>query len=55
MGWQPNYTIEGGIYGRIILEHKPDAKIAVLYQNDDYGKDYVQGLQATGSATRRRS
>jgi branched-chain amino acid transport system substrate-binding protein len=45
MGWPPNYQSEGRIYARYILEHKPDAKIAVLYQNDDYGKDYLSGLK----------
>ena len=45
MGWQPSYATEARIYGRYILEHKPDAKIAVLFQNDDYGKDYVSGLK----------
>ena len=45
MGWQPSYATEARIYGRYILEHKPDAKIAVLYQNDDYGKDYLAGLK----------
>ncbi len=45
MGWQPNYQSEGRIYAAYLLEHKPDAKIAVLYQNDDYGKDYLKGLQ----------
>jgi branched-chain amino acid transport system substrate-binding protein len=45
MGWQPNYQDEGKIYARHILETKPDAKIAVLYQNDDYGKDYLKGLK----------
>jgi branched-chain amino acid transport system substrate-binding protein len=44
MGWQPNYQTEAGIYARYILQTKPDAKIAVLYQNDDYGKDYLKGL-----------
>ena len=44
MGWQPNYQTEGRIYAKYILEQKPGAKIAVLYQNDDYGKDYLQGL-----------
>jgi branched-chain amino acid transport system substrate-binding protein len=44
MGWQPNYQTEARIYARYILEHKPNAKIAVLYQNDDYGKDYLKGL-----------
>jgi branched-chain amino acid transport system substrate-binding protein len=45
MGWQPSYATEARIYGRYILEHKPDAKIAVLFQNDDYGKDYLSGLK----------
>lgn len=45
MGWQPNYQSEGRIYAKYLLDEKPDAKIAVLYQNDDYGKDYVQGLK----------
>jgi branched-chain amino acid transport system substrate-binding protein len=44
MGWQPNYQTEAGIYANYILKNKPDAKIAVLYQNDDYGKDYLKGL-----------
>jgi branched-chain amino acid transport system substrate-binding protein len=45
MGWQPNYQSEGRIYGKYILKEKPNAKIAVLYQNDDYGKDYLKGLK----------
>jgi len=45
MGWQPNYQSESIIYAKYILKHKPDAKIAVLYQNDDYGKDYLKGLK----------
>ena len=45
IGWQPSYATEARIYGRYILEHKPDAKIAVLFQNDDYGKDYLAGLK----------
>jgi branched-chain amino acid transport system substrate-binding protein len=45
MGWQPSYQTEAHIYARYILEKKPDAKIAVLYQNDDYGKDYLKGLE----------
>jgi len=45
MGFQPNYQIEAAIYGRQILQTKPDAKIAVLYQNDDFGKDYLKGLK----------
>jgi branched-chain amino acid transport system substrate-binding protein len=45
MGWQPNYQSETQIYARYILKNKPDAKIAVLFQNDDYGKDYLKGLK----------
>jgi ABC-type branched-subunit amino acid transport system substrate-binding protein len=44
MGWQPSYQIETQIYAKYLLQNKPDAKIAVLYQNDDYGKDYLKGL-----------
>jgi branched-chain amino acid transport system substrate-binding protein len=45
MGWQPNYQSESRIYAKYILKEKPNAKIAILYQNDDYGKDYVKGLK----------
>jgi len=45
MGWQPSYQSEARIYASYILTHKPDARIAVLYQNDDYGKDYLKGLK----------
>jgi branched-chain amino acid transport system substrate-binding protein len=45
MGWQPNYQTEAKVYARHILQTKPDAKIAVLYQNDDYGKDYLKGFR----------
>ena len=44
MGWQPSYQTEARIYASYILKNKPDAKIGVLYQNDDYGKDYLKGL-----------
>ncbi|MCD6675273.1 MAG: ABC transporter substrate-binding protein [Burkholderiaceae bacterium] len=44
MGWQPNYHTEGKIYAQHILKTKPDAKIGILYQNDDFGKDYVSGV-----------
>ena len=44
MGWQPNYATEGRIYARYILKNLPDAKIAVLTQNDDFGKDFFTGL-----------
>ena len=45
MGWSPNYQNEGRIYARYILREKPNARIAVIYQNDDYGKDYLKGLK----------
>jgi len=45
MGWQPNYQSESRIYAKYLLKVKPGAKIAVLYQNDDYGKDYLKGLK----------
>jgi ABC-type branched-subunit amino acid transport system substrate-binding protein len=45
MGWQPNYQSESHIYAKYLLKEKPGAKIAVLYQNDDYGKDYLKGLK----------
>ena len=45
MGWPPSYRIEAQIYARYILKNLPNAKIAVLYQNDDFGKDYLIGLR----------
>jgi branched-chain amino acid transport system substrate-binding protein len=45
IGWQPSYRTEAQIYAKHILEQKPDAKIALLYQNDDFGKDYVNGVR----------
>jgi branched-chain amino acid transport system substrate-binding protein len=45
MGWQPSYQSEARIYATHILETMPDAKIGVLYQNDDYGKDYLKGFE----------
>jgi len=45
MGWQPSYQSETHIYAKYLLKEKPNAKIAVLYQNDDYGKDYLKGLK----------
>ena len=45
MGWQPSYQSEAHIYAHYLLTEKPDATIAVLYQNDDFGKDYVKGLK----------
>ncbi len=45
-GFQPDYRTEAEIYAKYILQQKPDAKVAVLYQNDDFGKDYLFGLHA---------
>ena len=45
MGWQPSYQAEAKIYAKYLLKNKPDAKIGVLYQNDDFGKDYLTGLK----------
>ncbi|MBR0779193.1 ABC transporter substrate-binding protein [Bradyrhizobium diazoefficiens] len=45
MGWQPNYQSETQIYAKYILKNYPNARIGVLYQNDDYGKDYLKGLR----------
>jgi branched-chain amino acid transport system substrate-binding protein len=44
LGWQPPYQGESHIYAKDILANHPSAKIGVLYQNDDYGKDYLKGL-----------
>jgi branched-chain amino acid transport system substrate-binding protein len=45
MGWQPSYRLEAQIYGKYLLKEKPNAKLCVLYQNDDFGKDYLTGLK----------
>jgi branched-chain amino acid transport system substrate-binding protein len=45
MGFQPSYRVEARIFAKYILKSKPDAKVAVFYQNDDFGKDYVAGLK----------
>ena len=44
MGWQPSYPGESEIYAAYLLKHKPNAKVGILYQNDDYGKDYLNGF-----------
>jgi branched-chain amino acid transport system substrate-binding protein len=52
MGWQPSYQSEAHIYAKYLMKEKPDAKIAVLFQNDDFGKDYLRGLKdALGAKT----
>ena len=45
MGYQPNYQTEGRVYATHILKNHPNAKIGILYQNDDYGKDYLKGFE----------
>ncbi|VIO73487.1 Leucine-specific-binding protein [Bradyrhizobium ivorense] len=45
MGWQPSYQSEAHIYAKWLLKEKPDAKVAILYQNDDFGKDYLKGTK----------
>jgi branched-chain amino acid transport system substrate-binding protein len=45
MGWQPSYQSEARVYAKYILKEKPGGKIGVLYQNDDFGKDYLKGLK----------
>jgi branched-chain amino acid transport system substrate-binding protein len=45
IGWQPNYRAEARIYATYVLQHYPNGKIGLLYQNDDFGKDYVLGLK----------
>ncbi|HKS20684.1 MAG TPA: ABC transporter substrate-binding protein [Bradyrhizobium sp.] len=45
MGWMPSFAKEGFLYGKYVLANKPDAKIAIFFQNDDYGKDYVEGFE----------
>jgi branched-chain amino acid transport system substrate-binding protein len=46
MGFNPNYFVEGRIYGQYIIKNYPNAKVGVLYQNDDLGKDYLNGIKA---------
>ncbi|MGA2287204.1 ABC transporter substrate-binding protein [Bradyrhizobium sp.] len=45
MGWQPSYQSEARIYAKYLMKEKPDARIAILFQNDDFGKDYLKGLK----------
>jgi branched-chain amino acid transport system substrate-binding protein len=54
MGWQPNYQAEGHIYAQYVLKNVPNPKVGILYQNDDYGKDYVKGLKdSLGDAAKK--
>jgi branched-chain amino acid transport system substrate-binding protein len=45
MGWSPSYQGEAHIYAQYLMARHPDGKIGILYQNDDYGKDYLKGLK----------
>ncbi len=54
MGWQPTYQTEGKIYAQYVLKNVKDPKVGILYQNDDYGKDYLKGFKdALGEASRK--
>ena len=46
LGFNPNYFVEGRIYGQYIIKNYPNAKVGILYQNDDLGKDYLNGIKA---------
>ena len=46
MGFNPNYFVEGRVYGQYIIKNYPNAKVGILYQNDDLGKDYLNGIKA---------
>lgn len=45
MGWQPNNHAKGVIYAKYVLKERPNSKVAILYQNDDFGKDYAKGFR----------
>ena len=55
IGWQPDYVAEGRLYGTDIRQNRPNAKIAILYQNDSYGKDYLNGFKAALGTAKVRS
>src|SRR5499427_1686153 len=44
MGWLPSYQSEARVYAKYLIEHHPNGKVGILYQNDDYGKDYLKGM-----------
>jgi branched-chain amino acid transport system substrate-binding protein len=54
IGWQPNYIAEGYIYGRFIVDKMPQAKVGILFQNDAYGHDYVDGLKSGLGSQQRK-
>jgi branched-chain amino acid transport system substrate-binding protein len=45
IGWQPSYVVEAQVYAKYIQQQKPNTKIGILYQNDDFGKDYLRGVR----------
>ena len=54
MGWQPTYQAEAKIYAQYVMKNIPDAKVGILYQNDDYGKDYLKGFKdGLGEASKK--
>ena len=55
IGWQPDYVAEGRLYGSDINKNHPNAKIAILYQDDSYGKDYVAGFKSALGTAKVRS
>jgi branched-chain amino acid transport system substrate-binding protein len=55
IGWQPDYVAEGRLYGGDIRRNKPNAKIAILYQNDSYGRDYLRGFKSALGDARART
>ena len=55
IGWQPDYVAEGRLYGTDIRQNRPNAKIAILYQNDSYGKDYINGFKSALGTAKSRS
>src|SRR5205807_2479004 len=50
MGWQPSYQSEAHIYAKYLMKEKPDGKIAILFQNDESGNNYLKGLKAASGA-----
>ena len=54
MGFQPNYQTEGRVYAADVLKNHPNAKVGILYQNDDYGKDYLRASRTGWARPPRR-
>jgi branched-chain amino acid transport system substrate-binding protein len=55
IGWQPDYVAEGRLYGNDVRRNKPNAKVAILYQNDSYGRDYLRGFKSALGDARART